>query len=295
MDSRYGKKDPFSRFTSARTLRGMAVGLAVLLFLVFLPAHAMSRPLVRVAVSIPPQAYFVRQIGGDRVSVHVLLPPGANPATFEPKARALMNLSKAALYFRIRVPFENAWMGKFRAVNPKMKVIDTTEGLKDLVKGDPHIWLSPELVKHQAVIIASALVMVDKAGRESYEENLKRFLKRLHILEGEIRQRLTKIKRRTFLAYHPCWGYFAREFGLTQVAIEQEGKAPGAAYLSKVIRLAREKHLRCVFAQPQFDTRSAEIVARQIHGRLVLLDPMAEEWDVNLLKVAERIGSCLRE
>jgi len=294
MDNRCGKKEPFSRFVSARFSKGFAVGV-ILLSLVFLPVRAMGRPPLHVAVSIPPQAFFVRQIGGDRVTVQVLLPPGANPATFEPKARALMELSKASLYFRIHVPFENAWMGKFRAVNGEMKVVDTTEGLKDLVKGDPHVWLSPELVKRQAVIIADALGTVDKGGKKNYEENLKRFLKRLDSLAREIGQRLRKVKRRVFLAYHPCWGYFAREFGLTQIAIEQEGKAPGAAYLSKVIRLARERHLRCVFAQPQFDTRSAEIVARQIHGRLVLLDPMAEDWEANLLKVAEKIGSCLRE
>ncbi len=249
---------------------------------------------VHVAVSIPPQAFFVKQVGGKRVSVHVLLPPGANPATYEPKPKALVDLRKAVLYFRIHVPFEDAWMEKFRAVNGRMRVVDTVAGMKERIKGDPHVWLAPSLVKYQARVMAEALSEVDPQRADIYKQNTRRFEQRLDALSREIRACFEGITRSTFLVYHPCWGYFAKEFGLRQVAIEREGKAPGASYLATVIRAAKERGIRCVFAQPQFDTRNARAIARALGARVVLLDPLARAWDTNLKEVAERIAQCLK-
>ncbi len=257
-------------------------------------AGAGSGSKILVAVSIAPQAFFVKQIGGDRVQVVVLLPPGANPATFEPRARTLLALSKVRLYFRIHVPFEDAWMEKFRAVNRRMKVIDTTKGIRR-VKGDPHIWLAPRLVKHQVRSICEALEKIDPRARDKYEKNGIKFRERLEALDKTIRRRFRGAKRRVFLVYHPCWGYFAREFGLTQVAIEREGKPPGAAFLSGILQMARRKGIHCIFAQPQFDTRSARMLAHLIHGRVVLLDPLAKNWGENLQASAEKIARCLNE
>jgi len=272
--------------------RRWAAGLFLVLgFLLSRPALARSLPL-HVAVSIDPQAYFVRQIGLERVRVMVVLPPGANPATFEPKARTLVALSKADLYLRIHVPFENAWMEKFRAVNPSMKVVDTTQGIR-IVQRDPHIWLSPQLVRRQAATICQALISLDPQGRKDYENHLASFNRRIDSLERAIRARFSSIQRKTFLVYHPCWGYFARQFGLEQVAIEREGKPPGAATMSAIIRLAQRKGIHCIFVQPQFDSRSARVIAQQIHGELVFLDPLAGDWSRNLLDVAGKIAACL--
>ncbi|RTZ90050.1 MAG: cation ABC transporter substrate-binding protein [Deltaproteobacteria bacterium] len=258
----------------------------------FLHSQSYAGSMVHVAVSLPPQAYFVRQIGGQRVTLQVLLPPGANPATYAPKPGELASLLKADIYFRIHVPFEDAWMKRFRAVNRKMLVIDTTEGIEKIGK-DPHVWLSPALVKHQARQIAKGLSQVDPAGKRDYMANLDRFNRSIDKLTRTIEKRLRSFKGRTLLVYHPCWGYFAREFGLKQVAIEHEGKPPGAALLAKVIRVAQRDRIHCIFAQPQFDSRSAQIIARQIHGRVVLIDPMAEDWAKNLLRVTDKIVDCL--
>jgi len=253
-----------------------------------------ARPPIQVAVSIPPQAYFVKQVGGNQVRVIILLPPGANPATFEPKATTLLSLSRAKIYFRIHVPFEEAWMNKFRAVNRRMKVVDTTREIKR-INNDPHVWLAPLLVKIQAKTICEEFKALDPAGRENYERNLRRFNQSLDELSARINRLFRNLKRRTILVYHPCWGYFAKEFGLTQIAIERGGKAPGAAAMAEIMKSARLHGIHCVFAQPQFDTKSAQIIARQINGRLVLIDPLAEKWDLNLLNVAGKMADCLRE
>ena len=279
------------------SVRGAVLWTMVLVaFLCVFPGTvASARPVLHVAVSIPPQAYFVKQLGGNRVTVQVLLPPGANPATFEPKARALVALAKADLYFRIHVPFENAWMDKFRSVNPGMKIVDTVRDLGGRVKTDPHVWLAPSLVKRVAKVMTAALSEVDPEGRAVYQKNLVRFRRKIDALTTEIKKCFSVTKRKTFLVYHPCWGYFAREFGLTQVAIEKDGKAPGAAYLAQIVKMAREKKIRCVFVQPQFDVRSADVIARQIQGRIVFLDPMAKNWRDNLLQSAKKIAECLEK
>ncbi|MCK4727346.1 MAG: zinc ABC transporter substrate-binding protein, partial [Desulfobacterales bacterium] len=80
---------------------------------------------IKVFVSIPPQAYFVERVGGERVDVSVLVGPGYSPATYEPMPRQIAELGKAKVYFRIGVPFENVWMMRISRANPHMNVIDT--------------------------------------------------------------------------------------------------------------------------------------------------------------------------
>jgi len=270
---------------------GVAMLLGAVMALAAYPAFA-GVPLP-VAVSIPPQACFVRHIGGTRVHVFVMLPSGANPATYEPKPRQLLLLSKTSAYFRIRVPFENAWMEKFTSVNPRMRVVDTTRGISERRLNDPHIWLAPALVKVQARTICKALSALDPSSGKFYEQNLARFEEKLSTLSKKIRTLFRDLKRRTIVVYHPCWGYFAQEFGLKQIAVQHEGKSPGASALAGLITAARKVHARCIFAQPQFDTRSARILAGQIGGKVVLIDPLAEAWERNLLDVAGRMAACL--
>jgi zinc transport system substrate-binding protein len=120
-----------------------------------------------------------------------------------------------------------------------------------------------------------------------------RFEESLNTLSEKIQTLFRNLKRRTIFVYHPCWGYFAREFGLKQIAVQHEGKNPGASALAELITAARKTHAHCIFVQPQFDVRSARILAGQIGGKVVLIDPLAEIWERNLLKVAGRIADCL--
>jgi len=273
-----------------RKTKAIILLLVAFMVLAISPVFALSLP---VAVSIPPQAFFVRQIGGTRVHIFIMLPPGANPATYEPKPGELLRLSKTSAYFRIRVPFENAWIGKFISVNPKMWVVDTTRNISKRHLSDPHIWLAPTLVKIQVRTICKTLASLDPSSKKFYERNLARFEEKLNVLSKKIQTLFRELKCRTIIVYHPCWGYFAREFGLKQLAVQHEGKNPGASALAGLITTARKLHARCIFAQPQFDTRSACILAGQIGGKVVLIDPLAEAWERNLLEVADKIAVCL--
>jgi zinc transport system substrate-binding protein len=277
---------------------------------------------IPVTVSIPPQKYFVERIGGNAVKVSVLVPPGANPATYEPKPSQMKALAVSRIYFAIGVPFERVWLKKITAVNPKIRMLHTDRSIQKLKmashvdpygqiyeessnlshenshleKGlDPHIWLSPALVKKQALVISHALISVDPPHKKFYMENFKAFQADLDRLDAEIRAIFARKGRANeFLVFHPSWGYFAEAYGLKQVPIEVEGKEPHAAEMARLIKLAKEKGIKVIFVQPQFSTKRAEAIAKEIGARIVIADPLREDWIQNLREVAKKFDAALR-
>lgn len=270
-----------------------------------------------VFVSILPQRYFVQQIGKDRVSVQVMVRPGASPATYEPKPAQMAAIAKAVAYFSIGVPFEDVWLEKIVAANQTMRVVATDRGIEKLPmaahhhdhdrdlgghdsdKGpgkhmDPHIWTSPRLVIQQARNIATALIQIDPVYRDTYEANYTTFVESLTQLDRELRDALDGLESRKFLVFHPSWGYFAKAYGLIQVPVEVEGKSPKPAHLHEIIDDARRHKIRVIFVQPQFSTKSARTIAAAIGGHVVVADPLAEDWAGNLRRQTIKFRDALR-
>lgn len=303
----------------------------ILLLLVIGKGFAADK--VPIFVSIVPQKYFVQQIGKELVDVRVMVPPGASPATYEPKPKQMVDLSKTKVYFAIGVPFENAWLEKIAAANPNMRVVHTDHGIQKLAMAahhhddpaeehqeadhdreesehhgeaehdkdhheqaglDPHIWLSPPLVKIQARTILAALQEADPVHRSVYEANFKAFTAQIDQLDADLEKTFAGKTDLQFVAFHPAWGYFAHAYGLKQVPIEIEGKDPKPAQLKELIQHARENKIKVVFVQPQFSTKSAELVAREIGGRVAFADPLAEDWLANLRQVADKFRAALK-
>lgn len=264
-----------------------------------------------VMVSIAPQKYFVERIGDGYVMVGVMVPPGAEPHTFEPKPEQLKALSRAKAYFRIRIDFEEAWMDKLAAVNPQMAIVDTTQGIQRLpIPGhfhqegaktqagerenlDPHIWLSPRLVKTQAKTIYEALSKLAPQHQAAYQANLEQFLADIDQLDSDIRQTLQGAKNRQFIVFHPAWGYFARDYDLEMITIAVGGQEPSAAELGSLIREAKQAGIKVVFVEPQFSKQAAETIAREIGGEVLAIDPLAADWLANLRQVARTLGKVL--
>jgi zinc transport system substrate-binding protein len=299
-----------------------AAVLAVLLPLLAACAPAAPpapRPgVLQVAVSVPPQADFVERIGGRRVQVEVMIPPGASHSTYAPSPRQLVALSRAALYVRVGHPaflFESEHIDPVLAAHPGTAVVDMSEGM-DLIltgepegavepsglfgpggdgehhhhaAGDPHVWVAPSTVRVAAGNIAAALARLDPAHAGAYRANLRRFVAEIDALDREIRAALgdRRQHQRRFLVYHPAWGYFAREYGLEQVAIEIGGREPSAARLIELIDRARAEQVRVVFQQRGFARKSAEVIAEEIGGRVVVVDPMDRDW-AGSLRTASR-------
>ncbi len=274
-----------------------------------------SDPLV-VFVSILPQKHFVQRIAGDRAAVRVLVPPGANPATYEPTPSQMKDLSRAAVYFRIGVPFETAWIPRIRALYPHLKIVSTDAEIhkRHLPRHhhprpgaskassdssghlpDPHVWLAPHLVLLQARCIAQTLMHLDPEYASHYEANYKRFALDLVNLDFELFHRFQDVgDSRRFLVFHPSWGYFADAYGLEQIAIETEGKEIRPGDLKALIQKARSLGIRTLFVQPQFSRRPAEVLAGALGARIVVLDPLAENWAENLREAAGKIREALR-
>ena len=260
---------------------------------------------LQVAVSIPPQKYFVEHVGGEYVDVEVMLPPGASPATYKPKPQQLRNLDNTEAYMRIHVPFENAWIDRFRAANQDMTIVDLTKGIdrmpmagkpnqgKEVANPDPHIWLSPPLVKQQARTIYEALVQLDPEHKQAYQANLESFLAEIEKLDSEIEQTLSGFESRTFMTFHPAWGYFARAYNLEMIPIEVGGSEPSATELSRLIERAKAKNIEVIFAQPQFSKDDAKTIANEIGGEVLLINPVAYEWEENLSEVANTFEEVL--
>jgi zinc transport system substrate-binding protein len=263
-----------------------------------------------------PLEYFVKKIGGDRFSVNVMVQPGAEPATYEPKPQQMGALSKAEAYISIGVPFEKAWMSKIKAANSQMLIIDSAKGiqrmemmthhhhgqeehdhehLEDGKTLDPHIWLSPQLVKVQAKNIYQGLIQLDPSNKEQYKQNLDQFRAEIDQLDQIIKQNLAGIKNRKFIVFHPAWGYFARDYNLEQVPIEVEGQEPSAAELAELIQEAREENIKIIFAQPEFNRKSAETIAQEIGGKVLLITPLAPNWSDNLLQVSQTFAEVLKK
>lgn len=270
----------------------------LLLLLFCLSGTASAGPL-RVVVSILPQAEFVERVGGNRVAVTVMLPPGASPPTYDPKPSQLKAVENAHLYIRIGADFifETAWMDKIRALNPHLTIARSDEGI-DLLHGhshhghpeatDPHIWLSPRCAKTIVANICRALSDIDPDHVAFYTQNRDAYSAELDSLDAFITRTLGG--PRTFMIYHPAWAYFARDYNLTQIPIENEGKDPTPRGIAHLIDQARARGLTTVFASPQFNAKSAEVIARELGGRVVLISPLERDYIENMRRVARAIA-----
>ncbi|RXJ75496.1 cation ABC transporter substrate-binding protein [Arcobacter sp. F155] len=156
---------------------------------------------------------------------------------------------------------------------------------------DPHIWLEPTLVKNQAKIIYRELVKIDPENKEFYKKNLQTFLIELESLDAQLKSILKKYEHKAFMVFHPSWGYFAKKYHLEQIAIEIEGKEPKPSQLVELIEEAKKHDIKVVFVAPQFSKKGAKTISGTIKSNVVVIDPLAENWDKNLLKVANEIAN----
>ncbi len=305
-------------------MRGLClkIGLAFAFLGIVWPRFGNGAESVPVFVSIVPQKYFLEKIGGELIQVSIMVKPGTSPATYEPKPDQMVALSKAKIYCAIGVPFERVWLKKISAANPKMLLVHTEKGIEkrpmkahyhrgknqkipkngrqgraDEQQGikDPHIWLSPPLVKKQARNVLDALLLVDPRNGTIYETNYRKFIAELDALDAHIRGVFAGTgEGMAFMVFHPAWGYFARTYGLEQIAVEMEGKEPKPADLKRLIRHARERGIKVIFVQPEFSTKSAEAIAKAIGGKVVLANPLALDWANNLKEIASEIKAALK-
>ena len=264
---------------------------------------------INVFVSIAPQRDFVEQVGGDRVNVHVMVGPGQSPELFEPTPRQMARLAKADLYFSIGMPFEASWLPAVRRNNPDLKIVPCCAGLAKLAGHahgghehaghghdghdsgmDPHVWTDPNNVIAIAGLIAEALAAHDTTHARDYRRAERAFSEQLRALDSLITARMAALKNRVLIVAHPSWGYFAERYDLSQRSIEQDGKEIQGRSLAELIEFARQRNIRAVFTQPQFNDRAARVIAAEIGATVYELDPLAGGYIENMRAVTDQIA-----
>ncbi len=275
---------------------------------------ALAAEPLQVAVGVAPMHHFAKKIGGGLVQATVLVPGGADAHTYEPKPSQMRALSSAAVYLSTGLDFELAWAPRLKAANKRLVFCRTDEGLRKLPlpegheehghkaghghadEADPHLWVAPPEVRQMAARIADAFAKADPANARVYAANLAVFQKEIDALDGQLKALFAGVPadRRGFMVFHPAWGYLARAYGLTQTAIEFEGKEPSPRRLAAIVSQAKAKGVKVIFVQPQMSRRSAETIARAVGAKLVVADPLAEDWAANLLGVAKGFRAALQ-
>ncbi len=284
----------------------------VLIVFLFLPILSCSRvhpqadkPVI--SVSILPQKYFLEKLSAGHVEINVMIPPGASPATYEPTPSQLTRLSQSTLYMRIGyVGFENSWMDKLMAINPRMKITDLSKGIEvireeektphhghDHIGIDPHVWMSVPNARVIAVNVYNELLLLLPGEQALLKERFESFSSELDSLHLAISSLLNDKENGSFMIYHPALTYFARDYNLIQMSLEIEGKTPSPAHLKRMTDLGLENNIKTIFIQSQFDRTNAEILAKETGAGIIQFNPLDEEWKSQMLYIAEQLHSTL--
>lgn len=285
------------------------LGLLLLTLLALsIPAGAdrPDREPLLVFVGIPPLAGFAERVGGEHVNVHVLMKPGENPQTFAPTPRQMSSLSRAQLYLQVDLPFEHELVGWIEGNCPQTEVIDVGAGVERRAiapeheghhhreaEPDPHIWMSPPLMRRQATNIQKAFAQADPEFAAVYARNLEAFLAEIDATHDRIQTLLAPYHGRAFYVFHPAFGYFGDTYGLEQRAVELGGKSPTPRQVAALIGQAKADGVRIIFVQPQFDRHSAEAVAAAIDGAVIPIDALARDVLANLEEIAGQLEQAL--
>ena len=253
-------------------------------------------------VTLEPLRYFTEAIAGGHYEVVSMVPKGSSPENYDPTPQQLVALSRSQAYFRIGyIGFEQAWMKKMQANAPEMKVFDTSRGV-DFIRGEghwhgdhfheggvePHIWNSTR----NAIIIAEniyeALCELDAIHQEEYKNRLDSLKETIAQTDANVSAFLENADS-TFLIYHPALSYFARDYGLKQISIEENGKEPSPAQLKALIETCRKEKAHVIFVQQEFDQRNAQLIADELDVNVVPINPLSYDWDEEMVRVAQAL------
>lgn len=248
-----------------------------------------------VLASVPVIYSLAANVAGDAVRLENLLTPGSSPhqVSFTPAQARLM--SEADLLIINGANLE-PWVDDLLASsgNSDLRVVVASDGVQFLRPDepvpvtpsgtgtntapeavDPHVWLDVANARIMVGNIADALSAADPAGAAGYRERADAYNTRLESLDSEVRASLSTLSTRRFVSFHSAFQYYARAYGLEQVAVIEEspGKEPPPQYLAGLVRLVKELGVSAIFSEPQFSARPAEALARETGARVYEIDP----------------------
>jgi zinc transport system substrate-binding protein len=278
------KKHWFNKLIS--TVLVLVIGLAV--FATSCAPKTEATEKIGVVVTILPQAEFVERVGGDKVDMTVMVTWGQSPHIYAPTFAQFEAVKQAKMYAMVGsgVEFEIAHMDRIMEANKDMLVVNCSQGI-ELMGKDPHIWNSPLNAKIMVENICQGLIQVDPDNADFYTENKDAYLRELDILDGHIHYKLDGFTNRAFMIYHPAFGYFAKDYNLTQIPVEHHGKPPTPQLIQSCIDEANQYNLQYVFVAPQFRTEDCEAIANAIGGETAAADPLGRHYIANIGNIVD--------
>lgn len=238
-----------------------------------------------ITVTIEPLRFFVEQIAGNQAEVVTLVPNGSSPETYEPTAQQMVAMSNSMMFVKVGdLGFERTWMKKIEGLSSNLAIVNTSEGISTIESSergvtDQHTWMSCANALVIAKNIYNSLKETDADNASYYEQRYKALVDEINKLNADISKKLASVKGTSFIIYHPALTYFAKEYGLQQLAIEEDGREPSAASLAKVIDKAEKAGVKLMLVQQEFDKRNTEIVAKALDIRMVSINPLAYNWN----------------
>jgi zinc transport system substrate-binding protein len=254
-------------------------------------------------VTIEPQRYFASQLVDTFFTVETMVPPGTSPETYDPSPSQMAGLALAKAYFRIGyIGFEQAWMDKLKANQPNVKFFDNSKGIS-LIKTDdhaheghhhgnvdPHIWSSPREAPAIVKNMYDALVEIDPGHEAIYTENRRKLTEKITETDEKIADILKSSSQKAFIIYHPALAYFARDYGLNQYCIENDGKEPSPEQLKRLVESVKNLQIKTIFVQQEFDRKNAEAIAQETGCKLVVINPLSYDWNEEMIRIAQALA-----
>ncbi len=251
---------------------------------------------IGVVVSLGPEVEWVNAVGGDKVSVTLMVPSGADPHTYEPLPNQLVQVSKAKMYAEIgsSIEFENNYMDKIKEANPSMLVVNTSQGINlipntaenEATTMDPHVWVDPKNAKIMVNNIYQGLMEVDPADKEYFKKNRDQYLDQLDQLDKNTTEQLKGKQNTTILIFHPAFGYYAKDYNLTQIGAMVNDEEPSPRRLAMMINIAKQDNITTLYTEPQYDPKFMQTVASQIGGHVITVSDLDEHYINNMNNVA---------
>lgn len=223
-----------------------------------------------------------------------MVPQGASPETYEPTARQMMQLSESMAYFKVgELGFERSWMKRLEENAPKTTFVNVSEGIHLMHSSDghpdPHTWMSVSNVRIMAKNIFKALARLDRRDSSYFHDNYKSFLCQLDTLDIQVQRNINGGAGRSFLIYHPLLTYFAHDYGLEQISLEQEGREPSAAQMKQIIAKAKSAKVRVFFMQKEYSKRNVSVVTNSLGVKVCNIDPLGYDWCNNMLHISQNL------
>ncbi|MFZ7120800.1 MAG: metal ABC transporter solute-binding protein, Zn/Mn family [Eubacteriaceae bacterium] len=258
---------------------------------------------ITVAVSIVPEETFVKAVAGDNVNVVTMIPTGYSPENYQPSPSQITSLSQSKIYFSMGVPADGANIIPFlKDYGEDIKIIHLDQIVGDVyddlyidgeqqgdMTRDPHIWLSPKRVIVMIDIIMNELVAIDPKNEIIYKENAEKIIEDLEGLDSIIIEKIGQIENKSFLIYHPAYRYYADDYDLNMICIEEDGKEATAQRFENIIDVANRKSIKVIFYQEEFNDEQAKTIAKEIDGVTIKVSPLSEDYIENLINITNEI------